>query len=249
MCAGEPACAAHIPSTVPDPAPHTPPGHADERLARLLAKARALPAVPGVYLMKDRNGVVLYVGKAARLPARVSSYFLPSAELGPKKERMLEHVDDFDVIECETEWEALLAENRLIKDIRPRYNALLTDGKSFPYLVVTQREDFPRVYVTRNPSGVRDDGTQDPLVRGAKVLGPFVSPGALREAVQMLQRIFRFRTCSLDIIEGDPRNRYFRPCLLYAIGQCSAPCADRIPREAYRADVDRFVRSSSPGGA
>ncbi len=235
-----------IPSSVPEPTPHTPPAWGsetrEERLARLLAKARALPAVPGVYLMKDHRGVVLYVGKAARLPARVSSYFVPSADLGPKKELMLDAVHDFDVLECETEWEALLAENRLIKDIRPRYNAMLTDGKSFPYLVVTQREDFPRVYVTRNPSGVRDDGTEDPLVRGAKVLGPFVSPGALREAVQMLQRIFRFRTCSLDIVDGDPRNRHFRPCLLYAIGQCSGPCADRIPRDAYRADVDRFVR-------
>lgn len=231
---------------MPEPAADQPPAWGsetrDERLARLLAKARALPAVPGVYLMKDHRGVVLYVGKAARLPARVSSYFLPSADLGPKKQRMLDDVHDFDTLGCETEWEALLAENRLIKDIRPRYNAMLTDGKSFPYLVVTQREDFPRVYITRNPSGVRDDGTEDPLIRGAKVLGPFVSPGALREAVQMLQRIFRFRTCSLDIIDGDPRNRHFRPCLLYAIGQCSAPCADRIPRDAYRADVDRFVR-------
>lgn len=212
------------------------------RLQVLLEKARKLPAVPGVYLMKDDQGQVIYVGKAARLPDRVSSYFVPSADLGFKKQPMLGVVEDFDVIECEGEWEALLAENRLIKDLKPRFNVKLTDDKTFPYLVITQREDYPRVFVTRNPLGIDESGQVAPEMKGAKVLGPFASVGSLREAVGLLQRVFKFRTCSLDIVEGDPRNRTFRPCLLHAINQCTAPCAEKISKGAYRDDVDRFVR-------
>jgi len=214
----------------------------DARLARLLRKARDLPPAPGVYLMKDHKGVVIYVGKAGRLPDRVASYFVPSADLGFKKSPMLDLVHDLDILVCKGEWEALLAESRLIKDIQPRFNDRLTDDKSYPYLVVTQREDFPRVFVTRNPTGVGDDGQVAPEMRGARVFGPFASAGALREAVQALQRVFKFRTCKLDIVEGDPKNRFFRPCLLYAIGQCTGPCADKIGKPAYRDDTDRFVR-------
>ncbi|MFN0011929.1 MAG: UvrB/UvrC motif-containing protein [Phycisphaerales bacterium] len=220
---------------------HEQPESSAARLARLSAKARALPLVPGVYLMKDAKGVVIYVGKANRLPDRVASYFVPSADLGLKKQPMLGIVHDFDVIECEGEWEALLAENRLIKDIKPRFNVSMTDGKSYPYLVITQREDFPRVFITRNPAG-RGDPDLAALVKGAKVFGPFTNSAALRDAVQLLQRAFKFRTCSLDIVAGDPKNRSFRPCILAAIGQCTAPCADRISVSAYGADVDRFVR-------
>jgi excinuclease ABC subunit C len=205
-----------------------------ERLGALLAKARGLPPVPGVYLMKDSAGVVLYVGKALRLPDRVSSYFIPSADLGPAKQPMLDLVVGFDTIECESEWEALLAENRLIKDIKPRFNARMSDDKTFPYLAITSREDFPRVLITRSPSA--------PELRGAKIYGPFVSGGALRDAVQVLQRVFKFRTCGLDIVEGDPRNARFRPCLLHAINQCTAPCGGRIGKEDYAADIDRFLR-------
>lgn len=205
-----------------------------DRLAGLLSKARGLPRVPGVYLMKDDGGRVIYVGKAASLPDRVSSYFIPSADLGYKKQPMLELVADFDTVECEGEWEALLAENRLIKDLRPRFNARLTDDKTFPYLAITLREDFPKVVVTRQPA--------DPDLKGAKIYGPFTAVGALREAVQLLQRVFKFRTCSIDITDGDPRLKVFRPCLLYSINQCTAPCAAKIGKEAYRADIDRFIR-------
>jgi len=213
-----------------------------ERLSRLLKKARSLPAEPGCYLMKDHKGVVLYVGKASCLPDRVASYFVPSADLGPKKQPLLDVVHDFETLVCEGEWEALLTENRLIKDIRPRFNARLVDDKTFPYLVITRNEDFPRVFVTRNPSGRDERGEVPEHMRGAKTFGPFTNAGALREAVQILQRVFKFRTCKLDIVEGDEKNRYFRPCLLYAIGQCTAPCADKVGREEYRADIDRFTR-------
>ncbi len=247
-----------VPSPVPDdpvpqptdadglaPADAPPPWGAesrDERLTRLSKKARNLPDKPGVYLMKDAKGVVLYVGKASRLADRVASYFVPSADLGVNKQPLLEAVHDFETLLCEGEWEALLTENRLIKDIKPRFNVRLVDDKTFPYLVITQREDFPRVFVTRNPEGRRDDGSVAPEMKGARVFGPFVNAGALREAVQVLQRVFKFRTCKLDIAEGDPKNRHFRPCLLYAIGQCTAPCADKISKDAYRDDAERFVR-------
>jgi excinuclease ABC subunit C len=204
----------------------------EERLERLLRKARALPKQPGVYLMKDAAGVTLYVGKAVRLADRVASYFQKSSDLGPKKAPMLEEVHDLDILECESEVEALLAEARLIKDVKPRYNARLTDDKTFPYLVVTMQDDFPGVFITRSPAEHR----------GAKIYGPFGSAGALREALQLMQRIFKFRTCSLDIIEGDPKNARFRPCILHAIGQCTAPCADRITKAAYRDDIKRLTR-------
>src|SRR5690554_5329273 len=106
-------------------------GDRRDKLDELLAKARQLPKTPGVYLMKDDQGKVIYVGKASVLPNRVSSYFVPSADLGPKKQQMLALIDDFDIIACETEWEALLTENRLIKDIHPRFNARLTDDKTY----------------------------------------------------------------------------------------------------------------------
>ena len=205
-----------------------------EKLNELLKKARALPRVPGVYLMKDDKGRVIYVGKASRLPDRVSSYFIPSAELGPNKQRMLGMIDDFDAIECESEWEALLTENRLIKDIHPQFNARLTDDKTFPYLAITTREDFPGVYITRSPG--------DPAFKGAKILGPFTSPYALRESMGLLQKVFKFRTCHLDIADTDDSRKYFRPCLLYPIKQCTAPCAAKISKQDYRADIDRFIR-------
>lgn len=205
------------------------------RLAELLLKARALPAVPGVYLMKDSSGVVLYVGKALSLPDRVSSYFIPSANLGsPRKQGLLDVVHDFDTLECDAEWEALLLESRLIKDIHPRFNDAMTDDKTFPYLAVTTREEFPGVYITRDPTAER--------FKGARILGPFTSAGSLREAVALLQRVFQYRTCELTISSTDSKNRSFRPCLLHSIGQCTAPCANRITPAQYKRDIDRFLR-------
>ncbi|HYF14514.1 MAG TPA: excinuclease ABC subunit UvrC [Phycisphaerales bacterium] len=226
-----------------DPASPPPWGSEsfDERMARLNAKARALAEEPGVYLMKDAKGVVVYIGKALRLRDRVTSYFVPSTDLGFRKQPLLDVVHDFETLVCESEWEALLTENRLIKDVKPRFNARLTDDKTFPYLVVTQKEDFPRVFVTRNPTGAGDAELQQ-LMKGARVFGPFANAGALREAVGTLQRVFKFRTCKLDIIDGDPKNRFFRPCLLYNIGQCTAPCAAKIGKDQYRDDAERFVK-------
>jgi excinuclease ABC subunit C len=130
--------------------------------------------------------------------------------------------------------------NRVVYDIsashprRSSGNERLTDDKTFPYLVITTRDDFPGVFITRTPA--------DEAYRGAKVLGPFTSVYALRESVKLLQRVFRFRTCTLDIREDDDKRRFFRPCLLHAIDQCTAPCAAKIDKAAYRTDIDRLTR-------
>ncbi|HWB20332.1 MAG TPA: excinuclease ABC subunit UvrC [Phycisphaerales bacterium] len=205
-----------------------------DRLNSLLEKARALPTEPGVYLMKDATSQVIYVGKAGNLRNRVSSYFVPSADLGHMKQQMLEVVESFDVIPCEGEWEALLMESRLIKDIRPNFNIRLVDDKTYPYLAITTRAPFPGVYITREPT--------DEMFKGARLFGPFTSVSSLRDAVQLLQRVFKYRTCYLDIEPDNPKNTHFRPCLLHAIGQCTAPCANRISPEEYGEDIERFLR-------
>src|SRR5437773_7796544 len=156
----------------------------DERIQNLNEKAKALPKCPGVYLMKDDKGRVIYVGKSSSLRDRVCSYFQASTKLEYKKSGLLDEVVDFDVIETDSEVEALLSENRLIKDIQPKYNARLLDDKTYPYLMVTTDEDFPGVYVTR-----------EPRTQGVKLYGPFTSVYQLKEAVTLLQKAFQFRTC------------------------------------------------------
>ena len=203
----------------------------DDRLEKLCQKAKGLPKAPGVYLMKDDKGRVIYVGKAASLRNRVCSYFLESTKLEPKKAGLLVDVVDFEVIQTDSEVEALLAENRLIKDIQPKYNARLLDDKTFPYLMITTGEEFPGVYITR-----------EPRTEGVKLYGPFTSVYALKEAVTLFQKAFKFRTCHLDIRDDDPSRRFFRPCLLYPIRQCTAPCAAKISPEAYREDINRLIR-------
>lgn len=207
----------------------------DPRLEHLRERIASLPKSPGVYLMKDAEGRVLYVGKAKDLRSRVSSYFQPGADLlasrGPDICRMVASVADIDVVECESEVDALLKEARLIKDIQPPHNAQLKDDKTFPYLEITTKDDFPAVYVTRTPR-----------LKGSKLYGPFTTPSAIRDAVNALQKVFKFRTCELEIEEGDETRRFFRPCLLHAINQCTAPCAALISREDYRKDIDRFKK-------
>ena len=190
---------------------------------------RTFPQAPGVYLMKDASGVVIYIGKANNLRARAGSYFLKAAQQEPRTAKWVQTIADADFIEAESEVDALLMESRLIKDIQPLHNRELKDGKSFPYLQITTREDFPRVEVTRQPR-----------TSGVKLYGPFLSAGTLRGAMQVLQRIFKFRTCELDIDEGDEKWQWFRPCLLASIDQCTAPCNLRISREEYREDVRRL---------
>ena len=203
------------------------------RQKSLSKQARALPDAPGVYLFKDEHDVVVYVGKARSLRNRVRTYFQPAVDLGPRKGAMLERIWSIDTVPARSEAEALFMESRLIKDLKPHYNVLATDDRTFPYLAVTMRDEFPGVFITRNP--------QDKQFRQARLFGPFASSGALREALGVMQRIFRFRTCHLDIKADDKANRWFRPCLLHAIDQCSAPCANHIDGPSYRADIKRML--------
>jgi excinuclease ABC subunit C len=197
--------------------------------AHAAAKVRTFPQTPGVYLMKDAAGRVVYVGKAKNLRARAGSYFLQAAGLDRRTADLVREIADIEFLEAESEVDALLVESRLVKDIQPKYNQDLKDDKSFPYLEIYTREDFPRVEFTRTPSE-----------RGTKLYGPFANAGSLRGAIQVLQKIFKFRTCSLDIDDGDEKWRWFRPCLLASINQCTAPCNLRISKEDYQRDIHRL---------
>jgi len=192
-------------------------------------KVRSFPTSPGVYIMKDAQGRVVYLGKAKNLRSRASSYFHKTAETDRRICDWIGEVTDIDYLVADSEVDALLLEARLIKDIQPKHNQDLKDDKSFPYLQITTGEDFPRVNFTR-----------EPLDRNVKLYGPFPRTKSLRGAIQILQRIFKFRTCSLDIVEGDPRWRWFRPCLLHSINQCTAPCNLQIDMESYRTDIRRL---------
>src|SRR5947207_5095335 len=189
-------------------------------------KVKQFPPSPGVYLMKDKQGIVLYVGKAKNLRNRAGHYFTKAATEDQRTADLVKLIVDIDFLAAESEVDALLMEARLVKDIQPRFNVELKDDKSFPYLQIRMREDFPRVEFTRSPRR-----------RGVKLYGPFTSAKTLRHAMQVLQRIFQFRTCSLDIREDDPRWRWFRPCLLHSIRQCTAPCNFRVTKEDYRKQI------------
>ncbi|MFN9369519.1 MAG: excinuclease ABC subunit UvrC [Planctomycetia bacterium] len=192
-------------------------------------KVRTFPQTPGVYLMKDAAGRVIYVGKAKNLRARASSYFLKAAAEDRRTADLVREIRDIDYLEAESEVDALLLESRLVKDVQPRFNSDLKDDKTFPYLQITTHEDYPRVEFTRTPRR-----------KGVRLYGPFTSAGSLRGAIVVLQRIFKFRTCTLDIEADDPQWRWFRPCLLASIDQCTAPCNLRISREDYRRDINRL---------
>jgi excinuclease ABC subunit C len=189
-------------------------------------KARQFPAAPGVYLMKDSQGRVLYVGKAKNLRNRAAHYFSQAAAEDRRTADLVRLIADVDFLPAQSEVDALLMEARLVKDIQPRFNVDLKDDKSFPYLQIRVREDFPRVEFTRTPRR-----------RGVRLYGPFTSAKGLRMAMQVLQRIFKFRTCTLDIRADDPRWRWFRPCILHSIRQCTAPCNFRVSREDYRRQI------------
>ncbi|MFO1022571.1 MAG: excinuclease ABC subunit UvrC [Planctomycetales bacterium] len=192
-------------------------------------KVRTFPDTPGVYLMKDAQGRVIYIGKAVNLRNRASSYFTKAARLDLRTADLVREIRDIDFIPCDTEVDALLMEARLVKDVQPRFNQELKDDKTFPYLQITTREDFPRVEFTRKPRA-----------RGTKLYGPFTSAKKLRATITVLQKIFRFRNCTLDIAEGDERWRWFRPCLLHSINQCTAPCNFRVSKEDYRKDIRKL---------
>jgi len=192
----------------------------------LRERLAGLPDSPGVYLHKDARGKVLYVGKAVRLSARVRSYFQDTGK-DPKTAELVRRVADVDYIVTRSETEALVLEDQLIKEYRPRYNIRLKDDKRYPYLRVTLQETFPRVEVVRRLAG-----------DGARYFGPYTSVRAMRETLQHALRIFQVRTCELDL----PRQSVPRPCLDWQIGRCSAPCVGYDDQGGYRRKVEALVR-------
>ena len=210
------------PPPISEQTPDPRPGPAD--------KVKTFPTTPGVYLMKDDRGAVIYVGKAKNLRSRAGHYFTKEAVENPRTSELVKHIVDVEFIPCDTEVDALLKEARLVKDIRPRFNKDLKDDKSFPYLQIRIREEFPRVEFTRTPRS-----------KGVKLYGPFTSARSLRAAIQVLQRVLQFRTCSLDIVSTEDRWRWFRPCLLHSIRQCTAPCNFRVSKEDYRKQIRKLI--------
>ena len=218
----------HLPHGESSPTESTPPS-TEEAAQTPQEKVRRFPTTAGVYLMKDAQGRVIYVGKAVNLKSRASSYFTQAAAVDRRTAELVTEIADIDFLDTDTEVDALLLEARLIKDIRPRFNSELKDDKTFPYLEITTREDFPRVEFTRTPQS-----------KGTKLYGPFTNAKQLRGTITVLQKIFRFRNCSLDIEDGDEKWRWFRPCLLHSINQCTAPCNLRISKEDYRKDINKL---------
>jgi excinuclease ABC subunit C len=194
-----------------------------ERRSRLAARLAGLPRKPGVYLMRNANGRVIYVGKAIVLRSRVRSYFQRGANHTGKTQRLVEEIDDLDWIVAETELEALVLEQELIHRYRPRYNVRLKDDKHYPYIKVSLHEDFPRIYTVRAM-----------LHDGARYFGPFTSSQAVRQTLELLRRLFPYRTCEREITGQDRR-----PCLYYHIKRCLGPCIGACTRDAYRAVIDQ----------
>ena len=191
------------------------------------AQLPRLATKPGVYLFKDARGRVLYVGKAKALRTRVRSYFHREADLSAKNRELMRHVEALDTIVVGSEAEALILEANLIKEHRPRFNILLRDDKSYPYIKVTVKEPFPRVYVTRR---VVNDG--------ARYFGPYTTVGPMRQALEVIKRLHTVRSCRYDL----PREGPERACLDYHIGRCQAPCVGLQSEADYRAMIDEIVR-------
>lgn len=191
----------------------------EDIMCRIKEKLKTLPMSPGVYLMKDKDGKIIYVGKSKVLKSRVSSYFINSKSHTVKTVKMVNQVNDFDYILTDSEVEALILECNLIKKYMPKYNILLKDDKQYPYIKITVKEEYPKIFVTRRL--VKD---------GSKYFGPYMSAANTKETLDTIKRIFKIRTCNRVLPRDIGKDR---PCLYYQIGQCSAPCAGKISQEEY----------------
>lgn len=188
---------------------------------------KKLPAKPGVYIMHDAQDTIIYVGKAVSLRNRVRSYFRESTAKSPKIEKMVSRIARFEYIVTDSELEALVLENNLIKEHNPKYNTMLKDDKTYPYIKVTVGEPFPRILFSRQ---MKKDKS--------RYFGPFTSAAAVKDTIELLNRLFCLRTCNRVL----PRDTGLeRPCLNYHIGQCLAPCQGYLTQEEYRKNVDRAL--------
>ena len=188
---------------------------------------KKLPAQPGVYIMHDAKDEIIYVGKAISLKNRVRQYFQSSRNKTAKIEQMVSRIARFEYIVTDSELEALVLECNLIKEHRPRYNTMLKDDKSYPYIKVTVGEDFPRVLFSRT---MKKDKS--------KYFGPYTSAGAVKDTIELVRKIYRIRTCNRSLPRDIGKER---PCLNYHIKQCDAPCQGYISREEYRESVNQVL--------
>lgn len=191
----------------------------------ILEQLKQLPTAPGVYLMKDAAGNIIYVGKAANLSKRVRSYFTSGQKLSAKAQRMVSRVRDIDFFVTSSEQEALILELNLIKRHRPRYNVSLKDDKTFPYLKIDINNDWPRVYVTRRLEQ-----------NGGRYFGPFASARSVRQTLKVLKEIFPFRSCTRSITGSAPR-----PCLQHHIRHCLGPCIGAVSKDEYAEVIRQIV--------
>ena len=190
-----------------------------------LQQLKALPAKPGIYIFKDQEGKVIYVGKANNLNSRVRSYFGAPTSLSAKVRRLVSKIRDFEFIVTDSEQEALILECNMIKKYTPQYNISLKDNKTFPYLKININDDWPGVYITRR---VQKDG--------AKYFGPFASSGSVRKTLRLIERIFPFRNCNKQIQGKDKR-----PCLDYYIHRCLGPCIGAVDKQEYRDVINEVI--------
>ena len=188
-------------------------------------RLRITPEKPGVYMMKDAQERVIYVGKAANLRNRVSSYFGSPSSLNTKIQKMVSRVTDFEFIVTDSEAEALILENTMIKKLRPTYNARLKDDKTYPFIKIDLKEEFPQVYITRK---VAKDG--------ARYFGPFATAGSVRKTLDILKKLFPYRSCTKTITGRDAR-----PCLEYYINRCVAPCIGLVDSDEYHKVVQQVI--------
>ena len=188
-------------------------------------RLRATPTRPGVYLMRSGAGEVLYVGKAANLRSRLRSYFGSPVNMEPKTRKLVSRIAEFEYVLTETETEALILENILIKRHKPQYNARLKDDKTYPYIKIDLTEEFPQLYFTRR---VQNDGT--------RYFGPFASAGSIRTTMGLLKKLFPYRSCTKTITGTDTR-----PCLEYYINRCVGPCIGAVSKEEYREVVQQVI--------
>ena len=187
-----------------------------------------LPDQPGVYLMHGKNDEIIYVGKARSLKNRVRQYFQPSHDEGLKKKQMVANIDYFEFIVTDSELEALILECNLIKEYRPKYNTMLRDDKTYPYIEVTLTEDYPRVIFSRRMKK-----------NGSKFFGPFTSAGAVHDTVELVQKLYKIRTCNKKFPESFGKGR---PCLNYHIGQCLGVCQGNVSKEEYGKNVEKVIQ-------
>ena len=185
---------------------------------------KKLPGKPGVYIMHDEKDEIIYVGKAVSLKNRVRQYFQSSRNLGTKKEQMVQQIARFEYIITDSEVEALVLECNLIKEHRPKYNTMLKDDKSYPFIKVTVDEEYPRVLFARKLK--KDKG---------KYFGPYTSAGAVKDSLELIRKLYHVRTCSRNLPRDIGKER---PCLYYHIKQCQAPCQGYVSKEEYRAQID-----------